>query len=363
MTSLKRIITLLVFLCAFALLAQADKKPIPSNTSVKSSSEVMDTVISTKDTVAPTTRSETTKESTSTTTTTTTTTEAKPATTAPAPAAKPVDSKSALFVNFKSTFELISSDDLSTVDFVEYKVNDGDYVKYSGPISLSKEGATTVTYRAVDKVGNRENAQVLNFVVDNTPPVANLKPVEGLYTEKSTVYASTKNTYIITAEDAASGVKEIVYYIDNDPKQKYTGTPIKIEKSGFHVINYFAIDNAGNQSPEQSFVVNVDTGKPTVEITESMPFVTVNGKKFARVGTTFKVSAKDAESGVNKILVKVDGAGEFVPYVEDISFSTSGEHSIETKAVDNVGNESEVVKSTFFYDVKAPQTSIKAVSN
>jgi hypothetical protein len=360
MTALKRILILAVFLFAFALIAQADKKPIPSNTSVKTNSDVIDTIITTKDTVSPT-------KTTTTTTTTTTIDRNTPATTTTAPATTatpaPVKTNSqALFVNFKSTFELLSEDDLSTVDFVEYKVNDGEYVKYTGPISLSKEGITTVTYRAVDKVGNRENAQVLNFVVDNTPPIASLKPVDPLHKEKNTVYASSKNTYIITAEDGSAGVKEIVYYIDNEPKQKYS-TPIKLEKQGFHVINYYAIDNAGNQSPEQSFVVNVDTIKPTVEIMESQPFVNVGEKKFARVGTSFKVIAKDGESGIAKVLVKVDGATEFVPYVEDLTFSTSGEHKIEAKAIDNVGNESDVVTSQFFYDVKPPQTNIKAVSN
>ncbi|MCB1177481.1 MAG: hypothetical protein KDK36_07885, partial [Leptospiraceae bacterium] len=350
------ILILSISLFAFALIAQADKKPIPSSTSVDTNSEVIDTVITTKDTVSPTTRE--TTESTTTTTTTTTTTSS----TTEAGSAVPTDGTQALYVNYKSTFELLSEDDLSTVDFVEYKINDGEYVKYTGPISLSKEGATTVTYRAVDKVGNREAAQVLNFIVDNTPPTANIKPVEPLFKFKNTVYASTKNSYIITAEDGSAGVKEIIYNIDNEEKQKYTD-PIKLEKQGFHVINYYAIDNAGNQSPEQSFVVNIDTIKPTVEITESQPFVKVNDKQFARVGTTFKVTAKDGESGIAKTLVKVDGETEFKPYVEELSFTTSGEHKIEAKAVDNVGNESDVVTLSFFYDVKAPQTNIKAVSN
>ncbi|MCX7998070.1 MAG: hypothetical protein N3A69_03840, partial [Leptospiraceae bacterium] len=68
-------------------------------------------------------------------------------------------------------------------------------------------------------------------------------------------------------------------------------------------------------------------------------------------------------SGIAKILVKVDDATEFVPYVEELSFNTSGEHKIQAKAIDNVGNESDVVTVTFLYDIKPPQTSIKAVSN
>ena len=46
-----------------------------------------------------------------------------------------------VFVNSKTAFELESTDDLSTVDFIEYKVNNGEFTKYSSPITLSDEGA------------------------------------------------------------------------------------------------------------------------------------------------------------------------------------------------------------------------------
>jgi hypothetical protein len=273
-----------------------------------------------------------------------------------------VGGKPALIVSSKNTFELASSDDLSSLDYIEYKVNDGDYVRYTGPITLPKEGLTTITYRAVDKVGNREAAQVLNVTVDNTPPTATLKPVEPLYTTPTGVFASTKNTYAINAEDP-SGIKKIMYRIDNDPPQEYKGQPIKIEKPGFHVINYSATDNAGNTSPEASYLVNVDTIKPVVEIAESQPFIKIGDKLFAKKDTTFKVTAKDGESGVNKILVKIDKTGDYVPYVEALSFTTAGEHTIEAKAIDNVGNESDIKAITVLYDIKPPTTTIKAVSN
>ncbi|MDX1959837.1 MAG: hypothetical protein SFU98_14800 [Leptospiraceae bacterium] len=426
MTVLKRSIFFLALVSAITIVAQGTKKPIPASTAVDKASDVIDAVITTKDTVQPVKREEPPKttttttttsttsstpasstsstpasssttvkpaptttyttpattsssSTTSTTTTTSTSSTTSPASTAPATTSVPAtttwtpgstassapiqaNSKSAIYVSSKTTFELISQDDLSLVDFVEYKVNDSEYVKYTGPVSIGKEGPATITYRAVDKVGNKENAQVLNIIVDNTPPVASLKPVEPLYLEKANQYASTKNTYVINAEDSSSGVKEIFYTIDNEPKQKFAGQPIKLEKPGFHVINYYAVDNAGNVSPEQTFLVNVDGTKPTVDILESIPYVKVNEKTFARKDTTFKVAAKDAESGIAKILVKVDNSPEFVPYVEDLAFTTSGEHSIEAKAIDNVGNESDVKKVTFLYDVKAPQTSIKAVT-
>jgi cytoskeletal protein RodZ len=69
MTALKRSILLLAFLSAFALTAQQSKKPIPSTKTVDKASEVIDTVITTKDTVQPVKREETVTTTTTTTTT------------------------------------------------------------------------------------------------------------------------------------------------------------------------------------------------------------------------------------------------------------------------------------------------------
>ncbi|HNI99014.1 MAG TPA: hypothetical protein PL169_23315, partial [Leptospiraceae bacterium] len=186
MTGFRKSTIFLALLGVAGLAAQA-KKPIPSNSSVDKASEVIDNIINTKDTVQPVKREETNTSTTTTTTTTTTTvkpattstspaststtttaptstTTVKPATTSTAPSSTapaststaPATSsptavpasiqpsgKSALFVNSKQTFELLPVDDLSSVDYVEYKINDGDYVKYTGPITLGKEGPAT----------------------------------------------------------------------------------------------------------------------------------------------------------------------------------------------------------------------------
>ena len=271
--------------------------------------------------------------------------------------------KPALFINSKTAFELVTGDDLSGVDYIEYKINDGEFSRYTIPITLSKEGPATITYKATDKVGNREGAQVINIIVDNTAPQVTVKSAEPLYVSGNTSYSSPRNSYQLVATDAISGVKQVVYSVDNDAKQEYKNQPIKIEKPGFHVINFYAVDNAGNISPENSFIVNIDGIKPTVEIKESMPYIMINGKRYAKKETVFTLHAFDGQSGIKQILVRKDGETDFVPYVEPLTFGTSGEHVIEAKAVDNVGNESDIARVDFSNDIKAPSTIIKAVSN
>lgn len=269
-------------------------------------------------------------------------------------------SKSTIYVNSRTAFEIKSTDSETKVDYIEYKVNSGNYQKYSNPIYLPTEGVQSIIYRAVDRAGNKEAARILTVTVDNTPPVTSVEPVNKVYVSDATRLASTSDTFAVSAEDAVSGVDKIYYSVDGGSKQEYT-TPIKFENGGSHTIKVTATDKAGNESDEMSYVVNVDNKAPTVAITPSMPYLVVDGKNYAKKGTTFTVTAKDPEAGVNKILVKLDGASEFTSYADPVEFTTSGEHTIEAKAVDNVGNESEVSTLRVLVDVVPPLTEIRAI--
>ncbi|MBE7411858.1 MAG: hypothetical protein L6Q54_12785 [Leptospiraceae bacterium] len=278
------------------------------------------------------------------------------------PASDQPATASAIFVNSKTSFELKATDDNTQVEYIEYRINGGEFQKYSTPISLSEEGQTTINYRAVDKAENKEPLKALIVIVDNTNPSVAIAPSEPPFILEGKNFASPKTTYTFKADDKVSGVKKIEYQIDNETKQEYTNQAIKIEKSGMHVVKFSATDNAGNTSNESTYIINVDDTKPTVELKESIPFLTVDGKNYSKKGTTISAKATDNESGVFKVLIKIDSASDFTPYTEPVSITTQGEHSIEAKAIDNVGNESEVKKITFFSDVTPPSTTIKTIA-
>lgn len=269
---------------------------------------------------------------------------------------------STLFVNSKAAFEISSTDDATKVDFIEYKINDSDYQKYNGPIYIPQEGVTSIAYRAVDRAGNREAAKVLILTVDNTPPVVEIKPIENIFVADETKIANAASTYTITALDKVSGVSKIFYAIDDSEKKEYDGQPIKLTKNGPVTIKATAIDTAGNESNEVTYVINVDNLPPVVKIIESMPLLNVDSKLYAKRGTTFSVKAQDPDSGISKVLVKIDGEPDFTSYADAIGFSTAGEHVIEAKAIDNVGNESAVVTFKVLVDVVPPSTIIKAIT-
>lgn len=282
----------------------------------------------------------------------------KPATGEGAPSAK-----SDIFVNSKTSFELQAVDDDSSVDFIEYRINNGEFIKYSSPISLPSEGANKITYRSVDKADNREAAKVLVVTVDNTAPQVKVSSSAPIYeTDKGEKFAPKGISVELKAKDNISGVAKLEYSLNGAEKQAYTA-PIAIQNSGSNIIKYTAADNAGNSTGDETYIVTVDENKPKVDIKSSVSTITVGEKVYSKKDSLYAVVAFDAESGVKKVLVKVDDATDYTPYVEPITFTTAGQHNIEAMAVDNVGNESEVKKVTFMVDINPPKTIIKEVKN
>lgn len=263
----------------------------------------------------------------------------------------------ALNITSKTAFSLEAKDESSAIDYMEWKPKNGEYRRFTQPIRISEEGTTEILYRSVDKVGNAETPKILVVTVDNTPPRVTLQPQEQLFVLDGVPFASKNNTYTITAEDRLSGVDKVQFAINQEAVKVYA-EPIKLEANGANLIKYSATDKSGNSSPESSIIINVDDVKPTVEIAPSFPLVDVNGKMFQRKGNVFYVNAEDKESGIKKVLVKVD-AEEFKPYVEAIVVETAGDHVIKALAIDNVGNQSAEVEIKFSVDLTPPSSTIQ----
>lgn len=278
------------------------------------------------------------------------------------PEGEKIEESNEIFINSNTSFSLRADDDSSMVDFIEYKINSGDLVKYTNPITLSSEGVSRITYRSIDKAGNIEPFKLLTVVVDNTPPTVSLMSEEPFFGTEGSSYTSKTNTFSFKAKDELSGVQKVEYAINESEFQTFSQeNPIRLEKEGTNLIRYTATDNAGNRSREASLAVIIDDKAPKVEIVPATPLVDIDGKIYSRKGNSFTVRATDAESGVRRVMVKMSDETDFRPYVEPIVVTSGGEFTIQAKAIDNVGNESEVVSVSFFVDINPPKSEIKKI--
>ena len=281
------------------------------------------------------------------------------------------------YVNSKVQFKLSSKDNLLT-DKMEYKIDTGEAKAYEGPFSIAEEGKHVIIYYSTDKIGNKEDEKRFKVVVDNTPPmivVTSSKPVLR-YNEK--IYISKDCTLSIISKDDLSGVNKIDYSLNGTDYQEYVA-PFNISSQGDVQLKVRAIDNVTNQGEDFKIKLFDESGKavdlkesvikmttdntpPTVEIKPDKELKKKENKNIASDDVKFTVKATDTESGVASVLIRVDGKGDFVPYMSEINFTTNGEHTIEAKAIDKVGNASSVSILSIYVDIIPPETKIETIT-
>lgn len=286
------------------------------------------------------------------------------------------------YATSQARFELTATDNISNLDFIEFKINESyQFSVYGQPFSLDKEGPHKITYRSVDRVGNREEDNTFNVVIDNTGPYVNFALNKAPIVIDGKRYISPGTKLEIRTTDNYSGVRKVEYSTNGSDWQVYKDG-IVLDKPGAAQLKYRAIDNLGNKSenlsgfstttpgqgasPEDLSVINslhVENTAPVVMITPTKRWINVDGKKYAMRDNTYLVEAQDAESGVANILVKVDNGAEWQIYSGRLAFQTEGPHSIEAKAVDKVGNESQAMRVDFIVDDNPPKSTIRPVGS
>lgn len=280
------------------------------------------------------------------------------------------------FVNSKVQFELFSRDNVAT-DRILYAINAGAEIVYTAPFAIYEEGRHSIAYYSIDKIGNKEEPKAFRVIVDNTAPVVNVSVTAPVVRSGNILYASRNFSFIIEAKDARSGVSSIQYSLDKTNYQPYI-TPFSIPVDGNITLSITAMDNVANFTERYSMTARdengneisladgnvalfVDNRSPIVAISPDKELLDRAGKKIATADYTYTISASDQESGVSSILVRLGGKGEFKPYTGALKFDTNGDHLIEARAIDKVGNVSTTAVLSVFVDIIAPETTIKTI--
>ena len=137
------------------------------------------------------------------------------------------------------------------VAWTDVAVGPSHAATYAGPIVVSDEGATTVSFSSVDRAGNAEATKSVDVHIDDTPP---------------TVSCDAAGTYIsfaeihLTAVDVLSGVAGVFWQADGGTVQ--SGRTVLVSGVGPHTVTYWATDNAGNVAGAQSATVRRDRARP-----------------------------------------------------------------------------------------------------
>jgi len=282
------------------------------------------------------------------------------------------------FVNSKALFRLTAKDNF-LADKIMYKIDGGAEQTYDKEFPITAEGKHTISYYGIDKIGNKEDEKVYHIIVDNTAPEIGLVPAYPLYAANGKYYISKRFSFNINATDALSGVKKITYTVNGKDFTDYV-TAFSIYTEGDVEFRASGEDNVGNKSAKfkiklvgadgkdvveekESILFFADNISPTVTITSDKQLLPSNGKNIASKEYKYTVASADKESGVRTTYVRVDGKGDFIPYEKEIVFGTNGDHFIEAKSVDNVGNFSDTVILPVYVDVIPPNSTINTIAD
>ena len=242
-----------------------------------------------------------------------------------------------------TTITLSASDEISGTNSIYYSLDGASFQKYTGPIPVNEEKAYTLTYYAVDNVGNVEGKKNASLHVDNTAPITTMK-IEGDLSEN---IVSARSSINLEANDNISGVSKIFYTIDDGRTYEYS-SPISISalSEGEHTITYFAVDAVDNNEEKKTYTFYLDKSPPRV-IDEIIGNTFIaNGKEYYSGRTKLKLVAMDNKAGVKEILYSING-GEFKLYEAPFYLTEAGNLNVEVLATDKVNNR---VRSQEFSD-------------
>ena len=265
------------------------------------------------------------------------------------------------------TVPLRCYDLVSGVEKTWYSINGEAYKEYTGPLAMNTENASyTLKYYGSDNVGNAENPNVRNFVVDLTAPVS--KHMLNGITLGDILAPSAYIT--LSSTDNLSGVNAIYYHLDGNYDVVYTGAiGVGYLSDGPHTFTYHAKDNVNNiedKKPASGIDASTGGGVYNFYLDKIAPVVdyTIQGDqymgmyKFISPRTKIGLSATDNHAGVESITYLIDnlGANTFSnPFnIPD----QNGLHYINYFGTDKVKNKSVPKILAVYMDNVLPTTGI-----
>lgn len=257
-----------------------------------------------------------------------------------------------LYVAGANEFTITATDNASGVSLVEYRIDSGQWVTYE-QFNLPS-GNHLVEYRSVDEVGNVETVNNLSVFVDVVSAKSTIVVGSPNATVEGVTYVTESTEFTITSTDSASGVALVDYRVDSGDWTTYE--PFTLSGDGTHKIEYRSSDNVGNSGVVDEINVYIDIASPTTEINVGSPNVTVEGVTYVTESTELTITATDDASGVALVEYRVDG-GDWTVY-STITLSGEGEHLIEYRSTDSVGNAEASNTLSVFVDKSNPVTNI-----
>jgi hypothetical protein len=261
-------------------------------------------------------------------------------------------------VTSDTQFSLVSSDLKSGVSTSWYTIN-GKYSE-GGTFYLTNlnDGEHTISWGAIDNLGNNETANTTVIVLDNSPPETEIEIGMPQYHEDAPDYLNVTDItlFSLISSDIDSGVSHIWYSVDGNYFEASEFDLFGFE-DGLHHISWGGVDNLGNNESGNTIMVYLDTTPPDtgLNIGDPQHYKTQEGAWYITSETSLSLVPFDQYSDVSQTWYTIDGK-----YYQGTYFKVWGNdrsYSITWGSLDNLGNNETGNSITVYLDNTPPVMS------
>ena len=239
------------------------------------------------------------------------------------------------------TITIGSSEGLSRI---AYWWDEPPELDYSGPLT-APEGKHTLWFFSADPSGNRDVNHTLELRVKTIPPVSYINVSPGEPDGMSGWYI-----HVPSIELSCDGNASLFYSWDGEPFLNYTSPLTATE--GAHRLEYYSVDEAGNEGNSSERDFQVDTSVPTASavLTPAMP------DGLGSWYMTAPAVALESDEPGALLVYRWDNSSE-ASYIRPLT-APEGLHRLYFRAQDLAGNNGSWQDLLIRVDTKPPDVSV-----
>ena len=202
---------------------------------------------------------------------------------------------------------LSGSDQLSGLNKIIYKINQGQWETYSSSLKFS-DGENRLWAYSVDNAGNNYGSdEPMMIKVDTGAPVSQCY----LNGDGSNNNFYKTVTVSLGVSDSGSGVENVYYSVDGSGFSVYSSSFI-IDEIGDHLIEYYAVDNLGNMEETRSVIVTISNVNFDMTLARPTNGLYLFGNRIFSMGSTVIIGSINIEVDISSFT----GGPANVQYVE-----------------------------------------------
>jgi len=239
------------------------------------------------------------------------------------------------FIDKGSYVSLKAQDEISGVNRIEYRINNGPVKTFQHKIPIDNK-ISKIEYRSIDNVDNKENWKSLEVFLDSTPPKLAIENKGNYKQIAGKIYARSGFAIVANVSDDDSGAKSLFV---NNSFENVTHKEIIFNQPGEHSIYLGAEDQVGNTANSVSYTVVIDEETPQTTLNTSNDFVQKGETFISSLPNKIDFTANDKGVGIAYIELSYNGKDfHKIQGPIDLATWTEDSRTIHFRSMDKLGN-------------------------